>query len=159
MNRIAAIITASTALTAACATTPATIDTAAETAEIDRVRTDFMAAMAAQDFAALGALSHPEFQQVMPGGRAHLEMFAAATNGPFPPGYRLDIKPTELVIMSEDWAYEYGTTTISYQPDGAEAPIELPNTYLMLLKKQDGAWKPYREVASAMPPPDGWPAD
>ncbi|MGB3625850.1 MAG: DUF4440 domain-containing protein [Henriciella sp.] len=150
------------ALAAACATTPApdaqpALDTAAEAAAIDQVREDFMAAMAAQDFAALGALSHPDFQQVMPGGPAHLETFASATNGPFPPGYSLDITPKELVVINEDWAYEYGTTVISYLPEGASERVEIPNTYLLILKKYEGAWKPYREVASALPPPGGWP--
>lgn len=130
---------------------------ASEKAAIDKVREDFMAAMAAADFAALGALAHPDFVQVMPGGPEHLAMFAAAGEAPFPPGYNLDITPQELVIINEDWAYEFGTTIISWQPEGADAPVTIPNTYLMLLKKQDGQWKPYREVASALPPPSGWP--
>lgn len=164
-HRILSIAAACAALAAtACTTAPDTqappaIDTAEEAAAIDQVREDFMAAMAAQDFAALGALSHPEFQQTMPGGPAHLEMFASATDGPFPPGYSLDITPKELVIINEDWAYEYGTTVISYLPAGADTETQIPNTYLLILKKEDGAWKPYREVASALPPPDGWPED
>ncbi len=91
-------------LAAACTTAPAgpAFDGEAEAAEIDQLRADFMAAMAAQDFAALGALSHPDFQQTVPGGPAHLEMLAAAGNVPFPPGYQLDITPKELVIINED---------------------------------------------------------
>ena len=130
---------------------------AAEEAAIDQVRDDFMAALAEGDFATLGALAHPDFIQVMPGGPDHLAMFAAAGDAPFPPGYSLDIRPQELVILDEEWAYEFGTTIISWQPAGADEPATIPNTYLMLLKKEDGAWKPYREVASALPPPSGWP--
>ncbi|MEM5518561.1 DUF4440 domain-containing protein [Henriciella sp. AS95] len=154
-----ALLTATLTLTAACSTTaPPAIDETAEAAAIDQVRANFTAAMAAQDFAALGALSHPAFEQVMPGGPAHLEMFAAATDGPFPPGYSLDITPKELVIIDEDWAYEYGTTIASYLPEGADVRVEIPNTYLMILKKHEGAWKPYREVASSLAPPGGFPA-
>ena len=143
-------------LVPACASAPPPLDPAAEAAEIDRLRADFMTAMAAQDFAALGALSHPDFQQTLPGGPANLEMLAAAGNAPLPPGYRIDITPRELVVITEDWAYEYGTTVQSYLPDGAEERVEIPNTYLLILKKHDGQWTPYREVASALPPPDGW---
>lgn len=152
----AALAAAVLSLAAACTTQPAT-DQAAETTAIDTLRTNFMAAMAAQDFAALGALSHPDFEQTVPGGPAHLEMLAAAGQGPFPPGYQLDITPKELVVIDEEWAYEYGTTIQSYLPDGAEARVEIPNTYLLILRKHDGEWKPYREVASALPPPGGWP--
>lgn len=157
--RAAAAAATLTAITApAIAEHHAETDTAArEQAAIDQVREDFMNAMSAGDFAALGALAHPDFIQVMPGGPEHLAMFAAAGNAPFPPGYSLDITPQELVILNEDWAYEFGTTIISWQPEGADEPATIPNTYLMLLKKENGAWKPYREVASALPPPSGWP--
>lgn len=154
-----AALGAGLALGAACTTTQETAppaDTAAATAEIDQLRADFMAAMAAQDFATLGALSHPDFEQTLPGGPAHLEMLAAAGDAPLPPGYRLDITPRELVIINDDWAYEYGTTIQSWQPEGADTRTEIPNTYLLLLKKHEGEWKPYREVASALPPPGGW---
>ncbi|WP_084398036.1 DUF4440 domain-containing protein [Henriciella aquimarina] len=145
----------------ACTTTPpetAPLDERTEAAAIDRLREDFMAAMAGADFAALGALSHPDFQQTVPGSPAHLQMYAAAGEAPLPPGYRLDITPKELVIVNEDWAYEYGTTVQSYRPEGASARVEIPNTYLLILKKHEGEWTPYREVASAMPPPGGWSA-
>jgi len=153
---VAAALAAATL--AACTTAPAgpAFDGEIEAAEIDQLRADFMAAMAAQDFAALGALSHPDFQQTVPGGPAHLEMLAAAGEAPFPPGYQLDITPKELVIINEDWAYEYGTTVQSYLPDGASERVEIPNTYLLILKKHEGKWTPYREVASALPPPGGW---
>ncbi|WP_300396731.1 DUF4440 domain-containing protein [Henriciella sp.] len=154
--RPVAFTIAALVITTGCATPSPQLYEPAETAEIDQLREDFMAAMAAQDFAALGALSHPEFEQTVPGGPAHLEMLAAAGQAPFPPGYRLDITPKELVVIDEDWAYEYGTTIQSYLPEGAEARIEIPNTYLLILKKHEGEWKPYREVASALPPPGGW---
>ena len=150
----AGLVIAALGLTAACTTQPA-IDETAEATAIDTLRTNFMAAMAAQDFAALGALSHPDFQQTVPGGPAHLEMLTAAGQGPFPPGYQLDITPKELVVINEEWAYEYGTTIQSYLPEGADARVEIPNTYLLILRKHDGEWKPYREVASATPPPGG----
>lgn len=156
--RAAAAAAVLTAITApALAEHHAETSTADEKAAIDQVREDFIAAMAASDFPALGALAHPDFIQVMPGGPDHLAMFAAAGDAPFPPGYSLDITPQELVIINDDWAYEFGTTIISWQPEDADAPVTIPNTYLMLLRKQDGQWKPYREVASALPPPSGWP--
>ncbi|WP_291077427.1 nuclear transport factor 2 family protein [Hyphomonas sp.] len=133
------------------------IDTAAETEQIDQLREDFVVAIAAQDFGALAALSNPEFEQTLPGGPEHLKMYEFAA-GPLPPGYSLDITPKEIVVIDEEWAYEYGTTIVSYQPDGADSPQRIPNTYLMILKKHEGRWTPYREVASASAPPGGWPS-
>lgn len=154
-------IALSFALVTACASAPPASeppapDPIAEAAEIDQLRADFMAAMAAQDFAALGALTHPDFQQTVPGSSAHLEMLAASGEAPLPPGYRIDITPIELVIINEGWAYEYGTSVQSYLPAGASERVEIPNTFLLILKKHEGQWTPYREVASAMPPPEGW---
>ena len=134
-----------------------TFDAAAETEQIDQLREDFTAAIAAQDFAALAALSNPEFEQTLPGGPEHLAMYGSAA-GPLPPGYRLDITPKEIVVIDEEWAYEYGTTIVSYQPDDADLPQRIPNTYLMILRKHEGHWTPYREVASASAPPGGWPS-
>lgn len=131
-------------------------DEAAEIAAIDAVREQFMAAMGNADFAALAEIAGPNAIMIPPGGQAHLEMYAAAGQG-FAPGFEIEIRPTEVVIINEEWAFGRGTSIQSWQPEGAEARTEIPNSYLIVLRKTNGQWRPYREVASAMPPPDGWP--
>ena len=128
----------------------------AEAAAIDAVRDRFMQAMANADFAALAQIASEDTIMIPPGSEQHLEMLAAAGEG-LAPGFRIDITPIETVFISDEWAYERGTSVQSWQPEGASNRIELPNSYLILLRKIDGEWKPYREVASALPPPEGWP--
>ena len=125
-------------------------------AGIDDARNAFMKAMAEADFAALRQIAGEDFLMTPPGSPAHMKMYAAAGEG-LAPGYRIEITPMELVIINEEWAFERGTSIQSWQPEGAEERISISNTYLMILRNTDGQWRPYREVASAMPPAEGWP--
>ncbi|HIF76882.1 MAG TPA: nuclear transport factor 2 family protein [Sulfitobacter sp.] len=156
---IAAALTAAaiTAAPAAFADNHAEFDPAAEAAAIDEARTGFMDAISTGAMAELGALLHPQVIMVVPGGPEHLKMYEQAEQPPFPAGATIEITPTETVVINETWAYDFGTSIITYTPEGSSEPLELRDTYLMLLKKHDGKWKPYREVASATPPPGGWP--
>ena len=116
-----------------------------------------VAAMAASDFAALAEIVDPDAVMIGAGSAGHLEMYAAAGEG-LAPEYRIEISPQEFVMMDQEWAFERGTTIQSWQPEGAEERVEVRNSYLLILRNSDGQWKPYREVASALPPPGGWPA-
>jgi hypothetical protein len=94
---------------------------------------------------------------VRPGAPDWEAMGVAAAGAPFPPGARIVIRPIEVVPLSAEWAYEFGTSTTTYTPQGASDPIRLRDTYLILLRKTEDGWKAYREVASSSPPPGGWP--
>jgi hypothetical protein len=94
---------------------------------------------------------------VRPGGPDWDAMFAAASGAPFPPGAKIDIRPIEVVVLSKEWAYEFGTATTTYTPKGAEEVRQLRDTYLILFRNAGDGWKAYREVASSNPPPQGWP--
>ena len=85
--------------------------------------------------------------------RARPDLVAAAD------GARIKIRPIELVALSSEWAYEFGTSTTTYTPPGATEPVKLRDTYLILLRNTGDGWKAYREVASASPPPSGWPGE
>ena len=94
---------------------------------------------------------------VRPGSPDWNALAAAASGAPFPPGARITITPIEVVALSKEWAYEFGTSVTTYTPDGAGEAQQLRDTYLILFRNTGDGWKAYREVASSSPPPGGWP--
>ena len=94
---------------------------------------------------------------VRPGGPDWDAM--AASGAPFPPGAKIAITPIEVVALSEEWAYEFGTATTTYAPEGDDEERQLRDTYLLLFRNTGSGWKAFREVASSSPPPSGWPDD
>ncbi len=47
----------------------------------------------------------------------------------------------------------------TYTPEARVTAQQLRDTYLVLFRNTGDGWKVYREVASAAPPPSGWPAN
>ena len=92
---------------------------------------------------------------VRAGGPEWDAMAAAAPEAPFPPGARIAIKPIEVVALSKEWGYEFGTATTTYTPEGADKAQQLRDTYLVVFRNTGDGWKAYREVASSAPPPGG----
>ncbi len=127
-------------------------------AEIDQLRSEYEAAVAKGAPDAMAALLADGVVMVRPGAPDWDAMAVAASGAPFPPGARITITPIEVVALSKEWAYEFGTSVTTYTPDGADEPQQLRDTYLILFRNTGDGWKAYREVASAAPPPGGWPA-
>src|SRR5262245_54225566 len=136
-----------------------TLDTAAVEADVDKLRAAYESAVAAGDASAMAPLLARDAVMVQPGAPDWNAMAEAAGGAPFPPGARIAIKPLEVVALSAEWAYEFGTSTTTYTPPGASEPVELHDTYLVLFRNTGDGWKAYREVASASPPPGGWPEE
>ena len=128
-------------------------------AEIDKLRSAYEAAVAAGDASAMSPLVEEGAVFVRPGSPEWEAMAAAAPGLPFPPGAKIAISPIEVVELSKEWAYEFGTATTTYTPQGSQAAIQLHDTYLVLFRNTGKGWKAYREVASSGPPPGGWPMD
>ena len=126
-------------------------------AEIDKLRSAFEAAVAGGDASAVSSLLADGAVMVRPGAGDWKAMAAAASGSPFPRGAKITISPIEVVALSEEWAYEFGTATTTYTPRGSEEVIQLRDTYLVLFRNTGNGWKAYREVASSAPPPNGWP--
>jgi ketosteroid isomerase-like protein len=81
----------------------------------------------------------------MPPLRGHDELRTAFANRPpLPPGATFEVNPLELEPISPDWAYAYGTDTVTHA-DGAKETI----TFLVLIRKTAEGWKTFREVLSA----------
>ena len=128
-------------------------------AKIDELRSAYEAAVATGDASAMSALLADGAVMVRPGAPDWEAMAEAASGLPFPPGARIAIRPIELVALSEEWAYEFGTATTTYTPQGSDQARHLHDTYLVLFRNTGNGWKAYREVASSGPPPGGWPVD
>lgn len=132
---------------------------AAIRAEIDKLRAAYQDAVASGKPEALGPLLADGAVMVRPGASDWNAMAAAAKGAPFPPGATIAIKPIEVVALNREWAYELGTSITTYTPEGVDTPQQLRDTYLVVFRNTGDGWKAYREVASAAPPPTGWPHD
>ncbi|MEX0734350.1 MAG: nuclear transport factor 2 family protein [Steroidobacteraceae bacterium] len=128
-------------------------------AEIDKLRAAYEAAVASGTPETMGSLLADGAVMVQPGAPDWNAMAAAAKGAPFPPGATITIKPAEVVALNREWAYEFGTSITTYTPVGTVTPQRLRDTYLIVFRNTGDGWKAYREVASAAPPPGGWPHD
>jgi ketosteroid isomerase-like protein len=126
-------------------------------AEIDKLRAKYEAAVASGAPESLIPLLADAAVMVQPGALDWNAMAAAAKGAPFPPGATIRIRPIEVVALNHEWAYEFGTSITTYTPEGAGTAQQLRDTYLILFRNTGDGWKAYREVASAGPPPGGWP--
>jgi ketosteroid isomerase-like protein len=126
-------------------------------AEIDQLRSAYEDAVASGNLEAMKPLLAAGAVMVHPGAPDWNAMATAAKGAPFPPGATIAIEPIEVVALNHEWAYEFGTSITTYTPEGADAPQQLRDTYLIVFRNTGDGWKAYREVASAAPPPTGWP--
>lgn len=131
----------------------AAVDTTAVRVIIDSLRATWEAGVAAGDYQSMGALLADGAVMVQPGGSGWDSLATAAAGAPFPPGTTIDITPIEVRVLSPEWAYEFGTSAVTYKPAGAADARKLSDTYLILFRKTPGGWKVYREVASSKAPP------
>lgn len=68
---------------------------------------------------------------------------------PLPPGATFEVDPTELEVINGEWAYAFGTDTLTI-PTGDGAPsIVQTMTFMVLIRKTPEGWKTFREVVSA----------
>jgi hypothetical protein len=128
-------------------------------AEIDQLRARYEAGVASGVPESLTPLLANGAVMVQPGAPDWNAMAEAAKGAPFPAGAKIAIKPIEVVALNREWAYEFGTSITTYTPEGADTALQLRDTYLVVFRNSGDGWKAYREVASAAPPPGGWPGD
>lgn len=131
---------------------PAAVDTASVRAAIDSLRSGYEAAVASGNFDQMATGLAEGAVMVPPGGPQWDAMFASSKL-PFPPGATIAIKPIEVRVLSPDWAYEFGTSTLTYKPAGSANAQTMNDTYLILFRRTPGGWKIFREVASSNLPP------
>jgi len=80
-------------------------------------------------------------------GRENLR--AAFVNRPaLPPGTTFEVDPTELEIINGEWAYAFGTDTLTIPAEGGAPPMIQTMTFMVLIRKTSEGWKTFREVLS-----------
>lgn len=123
-----------------------------ELASIEQTRKAFQLAIKEKRYGDLAQYAMPDMKAVSPGSVEWLEYRKQreARLGKF--SYdSIVMKPQETIVANDSLAYDYGTSTVYYTNDKGES-VELYDTFIVILKKdkQDGKWKMYREVASAI---------
>lgn len=128
------------------------IDIQAELESIEETRTAFQLAIKEKRYSDLKQYSTSDFKTVSPGSEDWLEYkrIREKPMGQF--SYdSIRMRPQETIIASDSVAYDFGTSSV-YYTNAEGVPIELKDTFLVILKKDknDGKWKIHREVASAI---------
>lgn len=136
------------------------IDREAIIAEVYELRDSFEEFIATLDMEMAGPMLAEGAIMVPPAGNGWSDMLAAAAaiGAPYAPGMTAEITPIETVVINEEWVYDFGTSVFTWTPEGADEPVVLEDTYLILLRNQGDGWKVWREVASANLPPEMPPA-
>ena len=92
----------------------------------------------------------------MPGGRPirGLEALKEAfrSRPQLPPGATFEVDPTELEVINGEWAYAFGTDTLTIPAEDGAPPIIQTMTFMVLIRKTPEGWKTFREVVSADQP-------
>lgn len=138
----------------------ATVDTAAIEATFDSMRTAFQDAVAAGDFEAQAAIYAEDaiFGPPMEPPVRGRDAIRAVLERTTPPGATLEIRPMDFRILGPDVVYEYGTSTATFTPPGAEAEETMNATYFALFRRTESGWRLEREVLGPhAPPPAGGP--
>lgn len=133
------------------------LDTAAIEASIDSLRTAFEEDYSDGELDETVELVHPEMMQSPPGrpplrGRDSVMAYQSRS---LPPGATMKMEPVDLQVMSEEWAYEWGTATTTFVPEGGEEEQSVKGTYLAIFRNTGDGWKGYREVYNFHRPPGG----
>lgn len=71
---------------------------------------------------------------------------------PLPPGATFEVDPTELEIINGEWAYAFGTDTLTIPAEDGGPPIIQTMTFMVLIRKTPEGWKTFREVLSSDQP-------
>jgi len=124
------------------------LDQAAELQAIETLRSSFSQAINEGRYEDLGKWVSKDVKTVRAGGKGWDDMYAlAGSRGRFPYD-SIVMTPTETVLLNDSVAYDWGTSRVYYTNDNGEA-VELRDAFLVLLKKENGEWKLFREVASS----------
>ncbi|RRQ50043.1 DUF4440 domain-containing protein [Maribacter algicola] len=125
------------------------IDVQAELDKIEEMRDSFQKTVREKRYGDLGGFVTKDLISIGPGSEdwiAYRELREQHGNK-----FRYDsiiMTPKETVILSDTMAYDFGVSRTFYTDENG-AVHEMGDTFLVLLKKVDGEWKLYRELASS----------
>jgi ketosteroid isomerase-like protein len=123
-------------------------DLTSELAKIEELRNGFSKAVAEKRYDDLGQFTHSDLKAIGPASAEWLKYreLREAQTGLF--SYdSIRMHPYETMLVNDSMAYDFGWSSVYYtDPDGN--PVEINDTFLVLLKKRNGKWKLWREVGS-----------
>ena len=126
------------------------IDIAAELEAIEATRSNFATALKEGRFKDTGKYVTGDISTVIPASKGWLEMYALGKERGRVPYDSIIMTPIETYIMNDSMAYDFGTSQVYYTNEEGDV-VELQDTFLAILKKENGVWKLHREVASGNP--------
>lgn len=125
------------------------IDFEAEYKAIEQLRAKFQLALKEGRYQDMRQYASSEVKTIRPGGQGWDEMFnLGKERGRFPYDSMV-MTPTETYIMNDSMAYDWGSSRVYYTNEEGEQ-VELRNSFLVILKKENGEWKLHREVGSSI---------
>lgn len=127
----------------------ADIDTQTELVAIEQLRSDFELAIKKGEYDKIEQFVTRDVKTVGAGGDGWDQMRQLGRDRGRFPYDSIIMQPTETVIINDSMAYDWGTSSV-YYTDEKGSPVELQDSFLVLLKKEKGKWKIYREVASSL---------
>ena len=125
------------------------VDIAKELAAIEELRNSFTMAIKEGRYNDIGKHVTSDVITVRAGGQGWDEMFALGEERGRFPYDSIVMSPEETVLVSDSVAYDFGHSLVYYTNEDGEV-VELTDTFLVILKKQEGEWKLHREVASSI---------
>ena len=128
--------------------------TPADTAAINKLRDDFLAAFNANDAVKVADL-FSEDAVMLPAdrpaaeGRAAIQAYEQSIFSAFKAGITLGSQETQF---EGNWAFDRGTYEMTLAPKAGGNEMKVSGKYLVLIKRQpDGSWKVFRDMDNSMP--------
>lgn len=125
------------------------IDVEKELKAIEALRSDFSLILKEERYDEMGQYLSKNVKTIRPGGSGWNDMFALGQERGRFPYDSIIMQPKETQILNDSMAYDFGTSRVFYT-DREGNPVELNNSFLVLLKKEEGQWKLHREVGSSI---------
>ncbi len=124
------------------------IDFEKELKEIENLRDSFSLTLKEGRYEDIGKWVSSDVKIIGPGGSGWNKMYELGKERGRFPYDSIIMKPKETYIMNDTMAYDWGTSSVFYT-DEAGKTKELRNSFLVILKKENGKWKLHREVGSS----------
>lgn len=133
------------------------VDTASAMAALDSVRSAFVEAYSDGEFSRVSPFVHPEIIY-SPAGSPPIrgrDSVIAHDQRNVPSGATFELEPIDTHVVNDEWAFEIGTSTVTFTPQGADEETSMQSSYLVVLRNTGDGWQLYREVGGSDQPPGG----
>lgn len=133
------------------------VDTAAVMAAIDSVRSAFAEAYTAGEFSRVSPYIHSDVIYSPPGHPPIRgpDSVIAHDWRTIPPGATFELEPVDTRVVDGEWAFELGTSTVTFTARGGDEETSMRSSYLVVLRNTGDGWQLYREVGGSDRPPGG----